>query len=404
LGRHVAELAPELAHHGVDIHVITPVGEPTIAQLRGQSIEPDKDWQQGIPDHATVSVEDGVIVHRVIAEHKNKPIDIYTRVSEVNRVLQDYAFQIRVNYGQCGIIHTHDWLTGFSARALRRAWQCPLIATIHATERGRARGNLMNGLQRAIDAAERDLIREADQVVVCSHHMFKELQVFFQVDGSKISVVPNGINLAGLKAREPVDLAAFRARYAAPDEPIVFSVARLVYEKGIHRLIDAVRPILANCPNVKFVIAGKGPETINLKQRAAAMGLGDDIVKFIGFIPDEDKDRLLEVADCAVFPSLYEPFGIVALEAMALGCPVVVSEVGGLAEVVTHEQNGITVYPDNSESIAWGVVHTLTNVEQTAKQVANGKKWVEENFTWNRIAGQTKDVYQQVCHSHKKTI
>lgn len=402
LGRHVAELAPELVKRNIDVHVITPVGEPTIAQLRGQSIEPDKDWHNDAADHVMVSREDGVVVHRVATEHKHQTTDIYTRVSEVNRDLQDYALQIKLNYGQCALIHTHDWLTGFTARALRTAWNSPLVATIHATERGRGRGYLMNGLQQAIDSAERDLIRESDRVIVCSHHMSNELKTFFQVDGSSMSVVPNGVNLTSLNSHLEIDLAEFRAKYASPDEKVVFSVARLVYEKGIHRLVDAVRLVLAHCPNTIFLIAGKGPEDENLRRRVEGLGPAGQKVKFIGFIPDEERNQLLKVADCAVFPSLYEPFGIVALEAMALGCPVVVSDVGGLSEVVTHDLTGTTVFPDNPESIAWGVVRTLTNHELTARLVANARKWVDETFTWQRIAGLTAEVYRQTCRARRK--
>jgi len=403
LGRHVAELAPALVALGIDVHVITPVGEPTIAQLRGQGAASDQNRQERVPDHVIVSEEDGVVVHRVITEHKNKSADIYARVLEVNRVLQDYALQIRNVYGHCGIIHTHDWLTGFAARGLRQVWQCPLVVTIHATERGRGRGHLMSGLQWDIDAAERELIHDADRVIVCSSHMFRELQTFFHVDGAKMDVVPNGVNLEILNHLLERDLTQFRARYAAANEQLVFSVARLVYEKGIHRLIDAVPLVLAKCPHVKFIIAGKGPESENLKRRVEHLGPAGEHVKFIGFIPDEDRNRLFKVADCAVFPSLYEPFGIVALEAMALGCPVVVSDVGGLSEVVTHEKTGTTVYPDNPDSIAWGVVRVLTHPEQTHQQVDNAQQWVDENFTWNRIAALTQAVYRQVCPRHQKT-
>jgi glycosyltransferase involved in cell wall biosynthesis len=119
-------------------------------------------------------------------------------------------------------------------------------------------------------------------------------------------------------------------------------------------------------------------------------------VNFIGFVSDEDRNRLFAVADCAVFPSLYEPFGIVALEAMALGCPVVVSDVGGLSEVVTHKETGITVFPNDPESIAWGVLHTLKNPKWARKHAAKARQSVAELFNWTRVAILTKDVYQRV--------
>jgi glycosyltransferase involved in cell wall biosynthesis len=117
---------------------------------------------------------------------------------------------------------------------------------------------------------------------------------------------------------------------------------------------------------------------------------------FTGFIADEDRDRLFRVADCAVFPSLYEPFGIVALEAMAGKCPVVVTEVGGLQEVVQHAETGITVYPDDPGSLAWGILHTLQHPMWSAARVENAYRVVREEFNWERIARLTRGVYREV--------
>jgi glycosyltransferase involved in cell wall biosynthesis len=396
LGRHVAELAPALARQGVDVHVITPVGEPTVDQLR--TLPPEEIniavRKPALP--ATITVEDGVVVHRVYTAHKHKTADIYTRVTEVNEVVRLYAEQIREQYGQCMLIHNHDWLTGFAAIALQKSWNCPLVSTIHATARGRARGYLGNHLQWSIDSVERELIYKADQVIVCSRHMFTELQPFFQVPASKMDIVPNGVDLAGLN-RLPVEaLPEIRRKYAEPDEQIIFTIGRLVYEKGIHRLVEATWRILADCPKIKIFIAGRGPEAENLKGQAMYLGVAN-YVKFIGFVSDEERNHILQVADCAVFPSLYEPFGIVALEAMALNCPVVVSSVGGLAEVVTHQETGITVFPDDAESIAWGVVQTLTHPEATRQYTSRARQWIEDNFTWERVAAQTVTVYRKVA-------
>ncbi|RMF05440.1 MAG: glycosyltransferase family 1 protein [Chloroflexi bacterium] len=403
LGRHVAELAPALARQGIDVHVVTPVGEPTVAQLRGQTVDEFQNGLvQGIPGEATVVNEDGVIVHRVFTHHKNTPTDIYSRVTEVNRVLESYVSRVRQQYGPCGLIHNHDWLTAFAGIAIKQKWNCTLVSTIHATERGRARGHLTQKLQYDIDQVERDLIRQSDKVIVCSRHMCRELQTFFQTPVEKMAVVPNGVDVAALQAVPDNGLEEFRARFAAPDDKLVFSIARLVFEKGMHRLVDAAPQVLPKCPNTKIVIAGKGPEAERLKEQANYLGVADH-VSFIGFVSDEERDQLFKVADCAVFPSLYEPFGIVALEAMALGCPVVVSDVGGFSEVVTHNFTGTTVFPDNPESIAWGIIHTLSNPAGTQNHVENAKKWVAENFTWNRVAQLTGDVYQTVIGATLKS-
>lgn len=397
LGRHVAELTPALTQQGVEVHIVTPVSEPTFRQFRSDSSLKNPDTVALAPEalgQAVISTENGVDVHRVLAPLDGYG-DIYSRVTEVNRIIEDYVYQMGEECGPCELIHIHDWLASFAGIGLKEAWNCPLIVTIHATERGRVRGHLSNHLQWSIDNTERNVVHEADRVIVCSEYMCNELQSFFQVPPSKLDVVPNGVDITGLQNHENENLDEFRARYADPDDLIVFTVSRLVYEKGVHRLVEAVPRILADCPAARIIIAGKGPESENLKRQAESLGCTHR-VNFIGFVSDEDRNRLFAVADCAVFPSLYEPFGIVALEAMALGCPVVVSDVGGFSEVVTHKETGITVFSDDPESIAWGVLHTLKHPKWARKHAAKARQSVAELFNWTRIAILTKEVYQRV--------
>ena len=396
MGRHVAELAPALVKQNVEVHVVTPIGADSIEHIINPAHrQPNKIQAAPTMVPATISVEDGVVVHRVLTPKHNKNENIFGRANRVNQILKAYLLEMRTVYGEYQMIHTHDWLTYGAAIFLRDAWQCPLVATIHATELGRARGYLTNDLQRAIDGAERALIHRADHVIVCSRHMSHELQAFFLAQDSKLTIVPNGVNVSNLQNFSHNNLPEFRQRFASSDEQIVFSVARLVYEKGIHRLLDAAPRILEKCPNARFIIAGKGPESAQLQLQAQSFGV-DDRVQLVGFISDEERNKLFKVADCAVFPSLYEPFGIVALEAMALGCPVVVSEVGGLAEVVTHRRTGITVFPDDPESVAWGVTQALTRPDWNAQHVAQAIKWVKINFNWERIARLTVEVFKQM--------
>jgi glycosyltransferase involved in cell wall biosynthesis len=230
--------------------------------------------------------------------------------------------------------------------------------------------------------------------------MLDEVQSFFLTPASRLDVVFNGVNFDDLRnGYNKKELAAFRASYAEPGESIVFAVARLVYQKGLHRLVEATPRILAECPQARIIIAGKGPEAENLKQQVQHLGISDR-VNFVGFISDKERNHFYRIAACAVFPSLYEPFGIVALEAMALRCPVVVSEVGGLAEIVKHGETGVTIYPDNAESIAWGVLNLLTHPGWAERHADNAYRFVEELFNWPRIARLTRGVYRRVLDKH----
>jgi glycosyltransferase involved in cell wall biosynthesis len=377
LGGHVAEIAPALAQRGVQLHVVTPR------------------WEGGAP----VERAPGLTVHRVDPPGLAMP-GFYTGAWHTNSRLEEVAARLCQEEG-IELIHNHDWLTVFCAAALKRTLRLPMVSTVHATELGRARGHLADNQQRAIHSAEWWLTYESWRVICCSHFMANEVATYFNLPTDKIDVIPNGVRANRFARWEGADLSLFRSMYALPWEQIVFYVGRIVQEKGLHVLLEAVPRVLAENPTAKFVIAGTGYLLDSLRSRAWELGVGQKVL-FTGFIPDDDRDRLFRVASCAVFPSLYEPFGIVALEAMAAMAPVVISLVGGLQEVVKHAETGITVYPDNAESLAWGINHTLARPDWAAQRAQNAYRVVLDEHNWNRIAGQTMDVYQRVIDERAK--
>jgi glycosyltransferase involved in cell wall biosynthesis len=376
LGRHVAELTPALVEQGVDLHIVTPTTKR---------------------EDNLVAQENGATIHRVfVSVMGTEALDIYTRATVANKEIVDYASTLPEKYGEFDLIHTHDWLSGFAGMVLKEMWGCPLVVTIHATEQGRTRGYLNNSLQHSIDNAEHELMRAASHIIVCSRYMSKELQDLFQVSVEKIEIIPNAVNvIAVLDGHSPYEIAALRTKYAEPADLIVFTISRLVYEKGVHRLVQAAPRILADFPQARILIAGRGPETEYLKQQAVDLGVAER-VNFIGFISDDERNLLFSSAACAVFPSLYEPFGIVALEAMAFDCPVVVSGVGGFSEIVKHAETGVTVYPDDADSVAWGVLHTLQNPDLARRYVAEARRSIDLYFNWPRVARLTVELYRRL--------
>jgi glycosyltransferase involved in cell wall biosynthesis len=385
LGRHVAELAPALIRAGAEVHIIT--------QIPGSLSTASRDGlMAAVPSHEVT--EAGVTVHRVpLAGDKG---DIYDQACQTNEVMQALAGTLIDDGLKFDLIHAHDWLTAFAAFELKTRYHLPLVVTIHATEQGRMRGGMLyTDLQRNIHAAEQWLVYEAARVIVCSHHMASEVQSIFHTPPEKIDVVPNGVSIHENGLCSPADLAACRTHYAASDGPIIFTVGRLVHEKGFHLLIEAAPRILSEFPNAHFVIAGQGPEAPYLAEHARALDLVEH-VSLPGFIDDKERDCLFHLASCAVFPSLYEPFGIVALEAMAAGCPVVVTEIGGFREVVRHDRTGVTVYPNDAYSLAWGVLHTLRDPVLAAARAEEARQAVCCDFNWDTIAERTKAVYEKV--------
>ncbi len=381
LGAHVGALAPALARLGVEVHVVTPC----------------------LSDSPLREEIGGVEVHRVLCPPPEAPEgSFYEQTVRANQDVAAACLRLREEIGGFDLLHNHDWLTSFAAREIKHTLHLPLVATIHATERGRGRGSLGSPEAVAIDSAEWWLVYEAWRVICCAEYMAQEVRDYFQAPADKLDIVPNGVNPGHFAYLEGVDLSAFRARFALPQEKIVLYVGRVVREKGAEVLVRAAPLVLAEAPDTRFLIAGRGPELEHLRRLVDAMSL-QHRVSLLGFIDDETRDRLYVTADCAVFPSLYEPFGIVALEAMAARTPVVASEVGGLREVVRHAETGITIYPDDPSSCAWGILHTLQHPEWAAMRVENAYRSLLERFNWDTIAGQTIEVYDRVIAERART-
>ena len=366
LGAHVAALAPALVRAGVQVEVVTPR------------------WKGGAEHEAIVATKSRArknlppSVYRV-----NPPVmrmgNFFADAQQTNLNLEEQAQRLYDRIGDFDLIHAHDWLVAFAATSLKRLHKTPLLATIHATERGRGRGFLGGEISHSINGAEWWLTYEAWRVIACSQFMLGEVREYFNVPPNKIDVIPNGVDATPFEELEGIDLSEFRKRWAAPEECIVFNVGRVVHEKGAHLIVEAAPRVLAQMPNVKFIIAGTGSMVDQLKQRAWELGVADKVI-LAGFISDPDRNRLLKVADAAIYPSLYEPFGIVALEAMAAKCPVIVSEVGGLKEVVKHDVTGVTIYPDDVDSTAWGILHTLQDAAAAKARAAKAYRIVKEEY------------------------
>jgi glycosyltransferase involved in cell wall biosynthesis len=236
------------------------------------------------------------------------------------------------------------------------------------------------------------LTYEAWRLIACSRFMATQLNQYFNTPLDKIDVVPNGIYIQPNPFASQAARRGFRRRFVADDQPLVFYIGRLVYEKGLHVLLDAWPEVRAQMPKARLVIAGTGNYMETLKSRAQALGINGE-VQFTGFVSDEDREKLYHVADIATFPSLYEPFGIVALEAMAAHCPVIVAETGGLLEVVAPHETGLTVQPNNPASLAWGILHTLQHPDWSRARAENGFRVARDIYSWRSIAAATADVY-----------
>jgi glycosyltransferase involved in cell wall biosynthesis len=294
------------------------------------------------------------------------------------------------------IIHVHDWLSGIAGIGLKHLYRKPLITTMHSTEYGRRTG-IHNDLQASIHEIEGWLCDESWRVITCSYYMRHHVSWSLRAPDYKICVIPNGVDVT--KFNFGFDYWQVRNRFADGSEKILLFVGRLVPEKGLDVLIAALPNILSSGINAKIVVVGEGPQREQYQRMANDYGLAHKIL-FLGYIDDWTLRALYRVADVTVVPSKFEPFGIVALEAMAARCPLVVSAVGGLNEIIDHEGTGLKVPINDSDALARSVVRMIRDVGFKDWVVNNAYQKCLWNYNWNNVAEWTSGVYGSVLHEY----
>ena len=294
------------------------------------------------------------------------------------------------------VIHSHDWVVAYAAKTLKNSYDIPIVSTIHATESGRNSG-IHDETQRYINDTEWMLTYESTEVIVNSNYMKRELQSLFGLPFEKINVIPNGININMFNGVEKD--YDFRRKYALDNEKIILFMGRLVYEKGVQHLISAMPKILAGYHDAKLVIAGKGGMLDELRAQVNSLGISNKVY-FTGYMDSKQVCKMYKCADVSVFPSTYEPFGIVALEAMLSGAPVVVSDIGGLNEIVEHGVDGMKSYAGNPNSLADSILALLYNPQLADSVVKKAKAKVKNEYNWAKIAQDTHFTYQKaICQT-----
>ncbi|MGK5507526.1 1,4-alpha-glucan branching protein domain-containing protein [Brevibacillus formosus] len=367
LGRAVYDLARHLVQQGIVVHVLTHSTDSCSAD----------------------ETMEGVHVHRLPTYLPSEQADFLAWVFQLNLAMVDAAFQLWSLGVRPDIIHAHDWLVSWAAIELKQRYSLPLVSTIHALEHGRHQG-IHTPLQQRIHECERTLIQSSDSIIVCSIYMESEVMRLFGKPSSQLRVIHNGVDLIPLP---DVNREQLRHELAIGDGPVLFFVGRLVQEKGVHLLLEAMARLRDELLHAKLLIAGRGPMQDEWKQLVHQMGLSEQ-VRFLGFVDDGRRNELFALADVAVFPSLYEPFGIVALEAMALGTPVLVADTGGLREIVRHGENGAMMYTGDPESLTNQLRWLLSDPDQRHQLAQTAMQEVKQIYNWTLLASQTIDLYR----------
>jgi glycosyltransferase involved in cell wall biosynthesis len=298
------------------------------------------------------------------------------------------------------VVVAHDWLSAMGGITVKRESNLPLAFHVHSTEQGRTMGNGSS----VVSNIELRGGKMADLVVTVSYAMKDEL-VQLGFPREKIQVSYNGVDPQKYDPEGISDAQKKNIRHyygLKEDDIMILFLGRLVGVKGVDKLIMAMPHILPKFPNAKLVIVGVGDLQEYLQNLVRTIRM-DQYVRFrFDFVPEEERILHYAACDLAVFPSFYEPFGIVALEAMAMEKPVVVGAAGvsGMREIVVccgEEQCGYHIDPNNPSDIAWGIMSSLESAEKRVWLGKNGRKRVLKEFTWSRIAEKTIELYEGIA-------
>ena len=365
IAAHVDGLARAMVRSGHDVVVLT--------------LQRHEPGGADVPDD---EVLDGVRVLRAVTDLPWLPEgDLVARMASANH--QIVGLVARLGDWRPDVIHAHDWLVAWAGDTLKTLWNRPLVATIHATERGRHGGHVPPGMPAAINAIEWWLTYQAREVIACSKFMVREVVNGFELPIEKVHLVPNGVD---------PELWKLSGRDAPPREQLVVAWGRVQYEKGFQVLVRAIGELRQRMPEVRCIIAGRGSYLTELQTQIDMEGV-TDIVQLAGFVSDDELRQILQRAGCVIIPSLYEPFGIVALEGMAAGAPTIVARTGGLAEIVDGTGAGMLFEPGNHHDLADRIAEVLGDDATATSMREKAATLIEHNYTWDAIGASTIEVY-----------
>ncbi|NLW48380.1 MAG: glycogen synthase [Firmicutes bacterium] len=288
------------------------------------------------------------------------------------------------------VVHCHTWYTFFAGFLAKILYGLPLVVTMHSLEPLRPWKEEQLGTGYLLSSwIEKNGVENADRIIAVSEEMKTDIIKAYQTPAEKITVIHNGIDL---NQYHPVRDRSYLEQQGI-DFPYLLFVGRISRQKGIIQLLEA----MARLDQVHLVLCASSPDTPELEREVRAKVAGNPYLKWINeMVPKEQVIQLYSHAAAFICPSIYEPFGIINLEAMACKAPVIASRVGGIKEVVLDGETGFLVNPDDPEELAEKIRVILNNPELAARFKEAGRKRVEDHFSWETIANRTVELYTQV--------
>jgi glycosyltransferase involved in cell wall biosynthesis len=366
LARHAEGLSKALASLGHEVHVVT----------------------LDFPGAPYEEAEAPLYVHRIAVELPAPTF--HTWVLLFNHFFEKRVGQLAKRYGPPDIVHVHDWLTASAGVASKHLMRVPLVMTFHSTESSRS-SSIRTPESAMVGGLEWWGSYEAAKVIAVSEWMKSEVVSQFKLPPGKVVEISNAVDTA--KFEKSVDVAATRMKWKVqPGEKLITAVGRLTSQKGFDDLIRAFAVVQRSIPGAKLLVMGEGYLRGELEALANGEGVAARIT-FAGFVSDDDLVDAIKSSDMVAVPSRFEPFGIIALEAMAAGVPIVVSRVGGLAEIVEDDVDGLEVDPNSPYSIARATIRLLSDPALASRLAARAREKVK-SYNWKSSASKTLEVYE----------
>ncbi len=295
------------------------------------------------------------------------------------------------------VVHTHTWYAAFAGYMAKVLYDIPLVVTVHSLEPLRPWKEEQLGRSYYLSTwVEKVALENADRIVSVSRQATRDILDHFDVDESKLRVIHNGIDL---DLYRPIDADSTRKAFDI-DGPYILFVGRTSRQKGMSYLIDAMNFV---DPGVRLVCCTSAPDTKEVEEEIAAKVAQQPRVLWINsLLREEQYVELYSNAQVFACPSIYEPFGIINLEAMACKTPVVASKVGGILETIVDGETGILVPPADPRALAAAINTLLRNPDLAARFGENGRKRVEQHFSWSFIARKTEEMYRELSEEWKR--
>lgn len=401
LGTYAAEITRKFVLLGHDVTVFTMNDD--------QGSLPTRELLRGIEIHRPVHIDVSDSLPDVVAEDVKKwgrGIQFFSKILMYNYLSASKLINelVRGEDFKFDLVVAHDWLSVIAGISIRKELGLPLAFHVHSNERGRTLGNG----SAVVSSIENRGGQMADMVITVSYAMQDELiQAGFPAE--KIRVCYNGVDPKKYSPEQVTQekRIEIRQKYGlTQDDLMILFVGRLVWIKGVDKLIRAMPIVLQKIPNAKLVIVGLGDMRDYLEGLVRNLKLENHVKFRFEFIPEEERIAHYAACDVAAYPSLYEPFGIVTLEAMSMEKPVVVGAAGtsGMREIVSitgPDQCGFHINPNDPTDIAWGITSAILDPSKRIQYGRNGRKRVVELFTWDEAAKTTIQRYSELLKLKK---